>query len=220
MPPTGSPTVRRRELGLLLRSLRTASGMSSQQVADWLGVSRWKVSRLETGQRGASQVDIARLCDLFRVDEEQRSRLIDLAEAPVLGDGIHLLRTSLEGRYLLVWSADIEASFLARAFGGRVRKWMSRSIDVLRLAVLADRLEGRDTPERSYTLAECVARAGLPVEEAHDALNDALMTAEMFLVLAARLARFGVHDVRSLARPTRSTAFGHFSSRWRRWCCR
>ena len=79
MPPTGSPTVRRRELGLLLRSLRTASGMSSQQVADWLGVSRWKVSRLETGQRGASQADIARLCDLFRVDEEQRSRLIDLA---------------------------------------------------------------------------------------------------------------------------------------------
>ena len=130
-------------------------------------------------------------------------RPIDLAEAPVLGDVIHLLRTSLEGRYLLVWSADIEASFLARAFGGRVRKWMSRTIDVLRLAVLADRLEGRDTPERSYTLAECVARAGLPVEEAHDALNDALMTAEMFLVLAARLARFGVHDVWSLARPTR-----------------
>lgn len=79
MPPTGSPTARRRELGLLLRSLRTALEMSSQQVADWLGVSRWKVSRLETGQRGASEADIARLCDLFRVDDEQRSRLIELA---------------------------------------------------------------------------------------------------------------------------------------------
>jgi transcriptional regulator with XRE-family HTH domain len=79
MPPTGSPTARRRELGLLLRSLRASSEMSSQQVADWLGVSRWKVSRLETGQRGASEADIARLCDLFGVDEDQRSRLIELA---------------------------------------------------------------------------------------------------------------------------------------------
>lgn len=53
--------------------------MSSQEVADSLGVSRWKVGRLENGQRGASEADIARLCDLFRVDEEGRSRLIDLA---------------------------------------------------------------------------------------------------------------------------------------------
>ncbi len=79
MPPTGSPTARRRELGFLLRSLRMTSEMTSQQVADWLGVSRWKVSRLENGHRGASEADIARLCELFRVDEEARSRLIDLA---------------------------------------------------------------------------------------------------------------------------------------------
>jgi DNA polymerase III epsilon subunit-like protein len=75
---------------------------------------------------------------------------------------------------------------------------------VLRLAILADRLEGRDLPGDSYTLTEAVVRAGLPVEEAHDALNDALMTAEMFLVLAARLAPFGFQDVRSLARPFRT----------------
>lgn len=79
MPPTGSPTARRRELGFLLRSLRAASGLTSQQVADQLGVSRWKVSRLENGQRGASEADIARLCDLYQVDEDHRSRLIELA---------------------------------------------------------------------------------------------------------------------------------------------
>ena len=79
MPPAESPTVRRRELGSLLRSLRSASGLSSQQVADWLGVSRWKVGRLENGQRGASEADVTRLCDLFQVGDEQRSRLIELA---------------------------------------------------------------------------------------------------------------------------------------------
>ena len=128
-------------------------------------------------------------------------RPIDLVDAPALGDVIQRLRVSLESRYLLAWSAEIEAAFLARAFGGRVRRWLARTVDVLRLAILADRLEGRDLPGDSYTLAEAVVRAGLPVEEAHDALNDALMTAEMFLVLAARLAPFGLQDVRSLARP-------------------
>ena len=128
-------------------------------------------------------------------------RPMDLVDAPALGDVIQRLRVSLEGRYLLAWSAEIEAAFLARAFGGRVRRWLARTVDVLPLAILVDRLEGRDLAGDSYTLAESVARAGLPVEEAHDALNDALMTAEMFLVLAARLAAFGLQDVRSLARP-------------------
>ena len=131
-------------------------------------------------------------------------RPIDLVDAPALGDIIQRLRVSLESRYLLVWSAEIEATFLARAFGGRVRRWLARTVDVLRLAILADRLEGRHLPGDSYMLTEAVVRAGLPVEEAHDALNDALMTAEMFLVLAARLAPFGFQDVRSLVRPSRT----------------
>jgi transcriptional regulator with XRE-family HTH domain len=70
---------RRRELGSMLRALRTRDALTSQQVADWLGVSRWKVSRLETGQRGASAADIARLCDLYQVSHEHRARLIELA---------------------------------------------------------------------------------------------------------------------------------------------
>jgi DNA polymerase-3 subunit epsilon len=135
-------------------------------------------------------------------------RPMDLVDAPALGDVIQRLRVSLESRYLLAWSAEIEAAFLARAFGGSVRRWLARTVDVLRLAILADRLEGRDLAGDSYALAEVVVRAGLPVEEAHDALNDALMTAEMFLVLAARLEPFGLQDVRSLARPLRTYPAG------------
>jgi hypothetical protein len=48
-----------------------------------------------------------------------------------------------------------------------------------------------------------VARAGLPVEEAHNALNDALMMAEIFLTLPARLAPFGLGGVRGLLRASR-----------------
>jgi transcriptional regulator with XRE-family HTH domain len=79
MHAAGSPTVRRRELGFLLRSLRAAMGLTTEQVAERIGVSRSKISRLENGRRGASKDDITRLCDLYKVDEEGRSRLTELA---------------------------------------------------------------------------------------------------------------------------------------------
>jgi len=75
----GSPTVRRRELGTLLKALRSAKGWTAEQVADRLLISTSKVSRLETGQRGASTRDINDLCDLYEVAEEQRQHLLELA---------------------------------------------------------------------------------------------------------------------------------------------
>lgn len=79
MPPAGSPTARRRELGSLLRSLRESKGLTTEQAAQRLGFSRSKVSRLENGKRGASQYDVSQLCDLYEVDDEQRARLGELA---------------------------------------------------------------------------------------------------------------------------------------------
>jgi transcriptional regulator with XRE-family HTH domain len=63
----------------MLRSLRVGAGLTADQVAWQLGVSRSKISRLENGQRGANQVDILRLCELYQVDEANRRRLTELA---------------------------------------------------------------------------------------------------------------------------------------------
>lgn len=79
MPGSGSPTVRRRELGALLRSLRTERGWTVEQIAERLRFSSSKVSRLETGQRGVSQPDIHALCDLYEVDDALRHHLTELA---------------------------------------------------------------------------------------------------------------------------------------------
>jgi transcriptional regulator with XRE-family HTH domain len=80
VPTTGSsPTVRRRELGALLRALRSEKGWTAEQVASRLLISSSKVSRLETGQRGASARDIRDLCDLYEVGGEQRQHLMELA---------------------------------------------------------------------------------------------------------------------------------------------
>jgi transcriptional regulator with XRE-family HTH domain len=76
----GSPTVRRRELGAALRRLREERGMSVKQVTEHLLCSPSKVSRIETGQRGATARDVRDLCDLYGVaNQTERERLMGLA---------------------------------------------------------------------------------------------------------------------------------------------
>lgn len=76
----GSPTVRRRELGAALRALRNEKGLTVEQVAVALMCSPSKVSRMETGHRGATLRDVRDLCNLYGVKEAERDRLMTLAK--------------------------------------------------------------------------------------------------------------------------------------------
>jgi transcriptional regulator with XRE-family HTH domain len=76
----GSPTLRRRELGFLLRQLRTERELTVDEVTARLLFSPTKLSRLETGRTGASPRDVRDLCDLYGVvDPAERDRLMTLA---------------------------------------------------------------------------------------------------------------------------------------------
>ena len=80
MADARSPTVRRRELGALLRKMRQDAGLTVQQAAERLLVAPSSISRLETGQRGASPRDIRDLCGLYGVaDPAVREHLDELA---------------------------------------------------------------------------------------------------------------------------------------------
>ncbi len=80
MPEVRSPVVRRRELGALLRKLRTGKGLTVEQVAERLMFSMSKLSRIETGHGIATRRDIRDLCDLYGVtDEAERDRMLRLA---------------------------------------------------------------------------------------------------------------------------------------------
>ena len=80
MPAVRSPTVRRRELGALLRALRNEKGLTVDQVATSLMCSPSKVSRMETGHGAATPRDIRDLCDLYAVtDQSERDRTTKLA---------------------------------------------------------------------------------------------------------------------------------------------
>jgi transcriptional regulator with XRE-family HTH domain len=75
-----NPPVARRELGALLRALRTEAGLTVDDVADRLMCSATKVSRMETGQRGVSARDVRDLCQIYAItDDTEYRRLMELA---------------------------------------------------------------------------------------------------------------------------------------------
>jgi DNA polymerase III subunit epsilon len=114
------------------------------------------------------------------------------------------LRAALAGRYVLAWAAEVEATFLSTVFGRRPARWLRRIVDVLPLAVLADRLDRRVGRSGDYALAVAAGRFGVPTERPHHALDDALTTAQLFLVLATKLSKHGYGTTRRLLKASAS----------------
>jgi transcriptional regulator with XRE-family HTH domain len=80
VPEVRSPTVRRRELGALLRKLRLEKGLTVERAAEQLMFSMSKLSRMETGHGVATRRDIRDLCALYEVtDEAERDHMLRLA---------------------------------------------------------------------------------------------------------------------------------------------
>jgi len=133
-------------------------------------------------------------------------RPVDLREAPSMRETRHELSLMLERAYIVTWVAEVEAGFLTTVFGGGSLYWMHRMIDTYRMARALERLHGGDPDPYVGTLEETANRYGIPVEETHHALDDAVMTAELFLVAATKLATaLGDDRLRSLRRASRST---------------
>ncbi|HEX9124052.1 MAG TPA: 3'-5' exonuclease [Actinomycetota bacterium] len=127
----------------------------------------------------------------------------DLAGAPPISRAREALRRALHEQYVLAWFAEVEIAFLARTFGGSERSWARRTVDVRQIALS---LEGRDQGTR-HTLSATAARYRIPVSSPHEALDDAMVAAQLFLVLASRMEREGrgrVEDFLALTRTRRT----------------
>ncbi|MEU5905853.1 helix-turn-helix transcriptional regulator [Micromonospora sp. NPDC047527] len=81
MPPAApSPIMRRRRLGLELRRLREAAGLTGDQVIERIGwASASKLSRLENGRSRPDPQDVAVLLDLYGADAALREELLGIA---------------------------------------------------------------------------------------------------------------------------------------------
>ena len=120
-------------------------------------------------------------------------RPVDLRGA----QGLDAARASLGGlvaeRFLVTWAGHVEAGFLDVLYGGGERSWLRRCIDARELMLAVD-----EDPPIPFTLSAVAERFGVPVASPHHALDDALVTAQVFLIAAARLAARGVTTVRKL----------------------
>ncbi len=124
-------------------------------------------------------------------------RVADLADAPPLDVAIDPLLAVLAGRIPVVHVAAIERGFLRPALRRQGLRMRSPMIDtsVLGLVWLHER-DGNGP--RRVALGELTAALGLPSHHPHEAIGDALTTAQVFVALATHLDARQPETVRRL----------------------
>ena len=126
----------------------------------------------------------------------------ELRDAPPLEIVLREVAARLDDTLLLVHHRAIDVAFLRRAFQRHGLAWPKpRVVDTIDLLLAAARRESLRTPELAgaerpvLNLTQARRKYGLPDYQAHDALTDAVATAELFLVLRKVL---GAHTLRDL----------------------
>jgi transcriptional regulator with XRE-family HTH domain len=86
MPSRTILTERQKRLGIELRRMRTAAGMSAEYAAGLLGVDRSRISNMESGARGISAERLRTLaCNCGYTDEKYINALVEMAEPSKAG---------------------------------------------------------------------------------------------------------------------------------------
>lgn len=114
MPEVPSSAVRR-ALASALRRLREHAGMSGDEVAEQLGWSASKVSRIETHRTAIKPRDLALLLDLYGIEGDQRDQLNALADEQDARGWWATYASSLAAEYVSYISLEDSAA--------RVRAW-------------------------------------------------------------------------------------------------
>lgn len=137
-------------------------------------------------------------------------RAADLVDAPSPAEVAPRLAAHLEGAVLVAHYAPIERTFLPPLVAGAGVRRLRRVADTEVLGRLW--LHERDGGVRAHLpLAELVSELGLPEHRPHDALGDALTTAQAFIALASLLSSGRPQTVGSLLAADRRLANARMS---------
>jgi transcriptional regulator with XRE-family HTH domain len=109
MSDLGGPTVRYRRLATELRRLRGRSGMTGDHVAEALGWSPSKISRLERGRTGYKLADMEALLDLYEVHGAHREELLSLTQGTYRKTWLESESANLQSRFATYVSMETEA---------------------------------------------------------------------------------------------------------------
>jgi DNA polymerase-3 subunit epsilon len=123
----------------------------------------------------------------------------EVREAPMLAAVLPEIAARLEDAVLLVHYGGIDVTFLRRDFRRCGLRWPSPPVvDTAKLLKRIGALRQPDLPTDMLPLNLGRARKayGLPEYQAHDALTDAIATAELFLVLRKTLGARTLRDLR------------------------
>jgi DNA polymerase III subunit epsilon len=131
----------------------------------------------------------------------------ELAAAPTFEEMLPALLERLVGRVLIVHVARIDVGFLNRAMDQRYGARLHGPIlDTARIAMAMHQraqllgTASHDMPAPAIQLRGLAKSFNLPVYAQHDALNDALTTAQVFLAQATRLSQQGKQSLKDLLR--------------------
>jgi transcriptional regulator with XRE-family HTH domain len=102
-------TIRHRRLATELRRLRARTGVTGDQVAERLGWSTSKVSRLEHGRTGFKLIDVEALLDLYEVGGTRRDDLLTLARTTSKKSWLESESANLQVRFGAYVSSENEA---------------------------------------------------------------------------------------------------------------
>jgi transcriptional regulator with XRE-family HTH domain len=110
VPRPGSATVRNRRLAAELRRLRETVELTGDEVAERLGWSASKVSRIENARQAPRFADVRRLLDLYGVEGTHRDQLLQLARDAVRRGWWEAFSDALPDQYASYISLEIEAA--------------------------------------------------------------------------------------------------------------
>ncbi|HEY6002051.1 MAG TPA: 3'-5' exonuclease [Anaeromyxobacter sp.] len=122
----------------------------------------------------------------------------DVKEAPLVAEVVPEIARRLHGAVLVVHHRGVDLPFLRRDFKAAGVRWPAPPVvDTAKLIVRMGRMAQPDLPHDMHPLHLADARRsyGLPEYQAHDALTDAVATAELLLVLRRVLGARSLRDL-------------------------
>lgn len=142
-----TPGKKAQGLGAQLRAIRKARSLSMQDVADRLGWSESKVSRLETGQRPLSSEEIAGFLAILDVTGADRDRLMAMARTPDEPAWLETVRSGLPGDSITLATYEADAIKLTDWSLGLI-PGLLQTMEYGRAFMLADRIPETDIGAR------------------------------------------------------------------------
>jgi transcriptional regulator with XRE-family HTH domain len=113
MPELGSPSVRRRRLAAELRRLREEADLTGEDVAESLGWSASKLSRIELARTGIKPDDLSNLLTRYGVPEDHRAELLRLVQKPRTRGWWQIYTDSLPENFVTLIGLESEAESIS-----------------------------------------------------------------------------------------------------------